>query len=69
MHLVSTRPQKLRVNGHCFDLEAGESIHTENSYKYTPDEFLSLAKGSGFSEVRHWVDENGLFAIYLLSTI
>ena len=68
MHLVSTRPQKLRVNGHCFDLEAGESIHTENSYKYTPDEFLSLAKGSGFSEVRHWVDENGLFAIYLLST-
>jgi dimethylhistidine N-methyltransferase len=68
MHLVSTRPQKLRVNGHCFDLEAGESIHTENSYKYTPDEFLSLAKSSGFSEVRHWVDENGLFAIYLLST-
>jgi dimethylhistidine N-methyltransferase len=68
MHLVSTRPQKLRVNGHCFDLEAGESIHTENSYKYTPDEFLSLAKGSGFSEVRHWVDDNGLFAVYLLST-
>ena len=68
MHLVSKRPQKLRVNGHCFDFEAGESIHTENSYKYAPDEFLSLASGSGFAEVRHWVDDNGLFAIYLLST-
>ncbi len=68
MHLVSTRPQKLRVNGHCFDFEAGESIHTENSYKYSPDEFLSLASDSGFTEVRHWVDDNGLFAIYLLST-
>jgi len=68
MHLVSKRPQKLRVNGHCFDFEAGESIHTENSYKYSPDEFLSLASGSGFAEVRHWVDDNGLFAIYLLST-
>jgi len=68
MHLVSKRPQKLRVNGHCFDFEAGESIHTENSYKYSPDEFLSLASDSGFSEVRHWVDDNGLFAIYLLKT-
>jgi len=68
MHLVSKRPQKLRVNGHCFDFEAGESIHTENSYKYSPDEFLSLASGSGFAEVRHWVDDNGLFAIYLLKT-
>ena len=68
MHLVSKCPQKLRVNGHCFDFEAGESIHTENSYKYSPDEFLSLASGSGFAEVRHWVDDNGLFAIYLLKT-
>ena len=66
MHLVSRHKQKLRFNGHCFKLEAGESLHTENSYKYTPKEFISMASKSGFRDVRHWVDSDGLFAIYLL---
>lgn len=66
MHLVSRLKQALRVNGHCFNLEAGETLHTENSYKYTPEEFISMASNSGFSEVQHWVDSDGLFAIYLL---
>lgn len=66
MHLVSRYRQVLRFNGHCFKLEAGESLHTENSYKYTPEEFISMASRSGFRDVRHWVDSDGLFAIYLL---
>jgi dimethylhistidine N-methyltransferase len=66
MHLVSRHAQELRFNGHCFNLEEGESLHTENSYKYTPKEFISMASKSGFREVRHWVDSDGLFAIYLL---
>jgi len=66
MHLVSRKKQELRVNGHCFNLEAGESLHTENSYKYTPGEFISMASGNGFREIRHWVDSDGLFAVYLL---
>jgi dimethylhistidine N-methyltransferase len=66
MHLVSRMKQKLRINGHCFDIEKGESLHTENSYKYTPAEFLALASQSRFIDVRHWVDNEGLFAIYLL---
>ena len=66
MHLVSRHKQELRFNGHCFNLEAGESLHTENSYKYTPEEFISMASKSGFRDVRHWVDSDGLFAIYLL---
>ena len=66
MHLVSKLKQELRINGHCFKFEAGESLHTENSYKYTPEEFISLASNSRFREVQHWVDSNGLFAIYLL---
>ena len=66
MHLVSTCAQTLRLNGHRFELEAGESVHTENSYKYAPEEFLVLATSAGFREVRHWIDEDGLFAIYLL---
>jgi dimethylhistidine N-methyltransferase len=66
MYLVSREPQKVGINGHSFHLEKGEQLHTENSYKYMPEEFLSLASGSGFSEVRHWQDDEGLFAIYLL---
>jgi len=65
MHLVSKHKQELRVNGHCFNLEAGESLHTENSYKYAPEEFISLASNSGFKEACHWMDSDGLFAIYL----
>ncbi len=66
MHLVSRENQKLHINGHCFHIEAGESLHTENSYKYAPEEFLALASRSRFRPVRHWVDDDGLFAIYLL---
>jgi dimethylhistidine N-methyltransferase len=66
MHLVSRHKQELRFNGHCFNLEAGESLHTENSYKYTPEEFISMASTRGFRDVRHWVDSDGLFAIDLL---
>ena len=66
MHLVSNRRQELRVNGHRFNLEAGESLHTENSYKYLPEEFISLASSSGFQEIKFWLDGDGLFAIYLL---
>lgn len=50
MHLVSRYKQRLRVNGHCFNLETGESLHTENSYKYTPEEFISLASKCGLKK-------------------
>ncbi|MCG7997011.1 MAG: L-histidine N(alpha)-methyltransferase [Candidatus Thiodiazotropha taylori] len=68
MHLVSKRDQLLRLNGCCFELEQGESVHTENSYKYEPEEFLELASKAGMVEVRHWLAEEGLFGIYLLET-
>lgn len=66
MHLVSTRPQAFKVDNRRFEFAAGESLHTESSYKYTPEEFLSLASGCGFRPVRHWLDDERLFAIYLL---
>ncbi len=46
MHLVSTCAQTLRLNGHRFELEAGESVHTENSYKYAPEESTNVHAGS-----------------------
>jgi len=67
MHLVSKQEQSLQLNGHTFDISKGESLHTENSYKYTPRDFLQVASTSGFNEVRHWVDDDGLFALYLLA--
>jgi dimethylhistidine N-methyltransferase len=67
MHLVSRCRQTLRLNGYCFELGAGETVHTENSYKYAPEEFLAQADRAGLRQVRHWVGEQGLFAIYLLA--
>jgi dimethylhistidine N-methyltransferase len=66
MHLVSRITQQLRINDYDFHIGYGESLHTENSYKYTPAEFLELAHESRFSSIRHWIDDAGLFAIYLL---
>ena len=68
MHLVSECEQVLRVNGHSFHFSSGETVQTECSYKYTPDEFLTLATQAGFVPVNHWLAELGLFGIYLLAS-
>lgn len=67
MHLVSDRRQRIEVEGHHFDFDAGESIHTENSYKYTPDAFDDLARRAGFRPTRAWTDANGWFSVRYLS--
>jgi dimethylhistidine N-methyltransferase len=65
MHLASTKRQKVRVNGTTIDFRAGETIHTENSYKYTIESFQALARGSGWSPLKTWSD--GLFSVHALS--
>jgi L-histidine Nalpha-methyltransferase len=67
MHLVSRSRQTARVAGHRFAFEAGESIHTENSYKYSADEFRALAAQAGFRAQRLWTDRKGLFALHGLA--
>lgn len=67
MHLVSTARQTLYLNHHQFELAEGETIHTENSYKYDPAEFLALAEANGYYGIRHWQDPEHLFCIYLLA--
>jgi len=64
MHLASTKRQKVRVNGKAITFRAGETIHTENSYKYTIDSFQALARGTGWSSLKSWTD--GLFAVHAL---
>jgi dimethylhistidine N-methyltransferase len=65
MHLASTRRQKVRVSGTTIDFRAGETIHTENSYKYTIESFQALARGSGWSPLKVWSD--GMFAVHALA--
>ena len=49
-----------------FDFDAGESIHTENSYKYTPDELRQLAWDAGWMGEKVWLDDKGYFSVHLL---
>ena len=64
MHLASTKRQKVRVGDATFDFRAGETIHTENSYKYSIESFQALAHGSGWSPIDAWTD--GLFSVHAL---
>jgi dimethylhistidine N-methyltransferase len=68
MHLVSTHPQSIRVEDKVFELSAGETVHTENSYKYTIEEFAELASAAGFHQQQVWTDESSLFSVQLLKT-
>jgi L-histidine Nalpha-methyltransferase len=67
MHLVSTRDQIVRVAGEAIRFRDGESIHTENSYKYTPEGFGELAEKAGLSRRRVWLDAEGWFSVQYLS--
>jgi uncharacterized SAM-dependent methyltransferase len=66
MHLVSTHNQSVRVDGQAFEFAEGESIHTEDSHKYTVDEFHALAGEAGWRAYRHWTDGDNLFSIHYL---
>jgi dimethylhistidine N-methyltransferase len=69
MHLVSTVAQTVRVAGESFAFAAGETIHTENSYKYGIDEFQGLATRAGFGPEAVWTDADGLFSVHLLRAL
>ena len=64
MHLVSLGRQRVDVGVHRFEFEAGESIHTENSYKYSLAGFRALAAQAGFRGEKTWLDRQGLFALH-----
>ncbi len=67
MHLVSLRDQDVRVAGQMFRFAAGETIHTENSCKFTVDGFARLAKEAGWTLERAWASDEPAFAVVLLS--
>jgi len=67
MHLESAQAQSVRIDGQAFGFAAGETIHTENSYKYAPGEFATVAERAGWRAAAHWVDTDDLFSIHLLA--
>jgi dimethylhistidine N-methyltransferase len=68
MHLVSGKEQSVEVGGKTFHFEPGESLHTENSYKFTVDGFRSLAESSGWRVGGQWSSPAPEFAVFLLRT-
>ena len=67
MHLVSTRDQVVTIAGHRIHFAEGETIHTENSYKHTPEALIEIAQNAGWEIQQVWKDAAGLFGTFLLS--
>jgi len=64
MHLVSLRRQTVNVGAYRFEFAPGETIHTENSYKYSVVEFSALAADAGFRAAHVWQDARKRFALF-----
>jgi L-histidine Nalpha-methyltransferase len=71
MHLVARTAQPLRIPGADFDvrLEAGESIWTESSYKYTAETLQDLLRACGFAVSAQWIDGDDAFALTLAHAV
>lgn len=69
MHLVSSKDQAVRVLGRPFHLRAGETIHTENCYKYSIGQFQAFARTAGWLPGRFWCDAGKLFSVHELIAV
>jgi L-histidine Nalpha-methyltransferase len=68
MHLISLADQVVTVAGRPFRFSAGESIHTESSHKYDPEDLRALLASSAWRpSERHWTDEGGRFGVFFAS--
>jgi dimethylhistidine N-methyltransferase len=67
MHLVSRSAQTVHIDGRPFAFSAGESLHTENSYKFTRAGFEALANSAGWRLERSWVSPAPEFAVFVLN--
>jgi dimethylhistidine N-methyltransferase len=66
MHLVSRRAQTVTLDGQRFNFEEGETIHTENSHKFTVDGLRALAVKAGFRPAAVWTDPERMFSVHWL---
>ena len=61
--LVTNSDQSIRVGDEEFEFEAGETIHTEYSHKYTIEGFAKMAESAGLTLRKHWTDDDQLFGV------
>jgi uncharacterized SAM-dependent methyltransferase len=61
------RAQDVSLAGRRFSFAGGETIHTENSYKYTIDGFRALAAQAGWKVANSWTDAERLFSVHALT--
>ncbi|MDB5621116.1 L-histidine N(alpha)-methyltransferase [Tardiphaga sp.] len=66
MHLIARKPQTVHLLGRSFTFRAGESLHTESSYKYSLERFAALARGSGWTPKASWTDSDKQFSVHAL---
>lgn len=64
MHLISLKAQTVRILGESISFGAGESIHTESSYKYSIDRFQELARSAGWKLQASWTDPQKMFSVH-----
>nr|WP_245965708.1 L-histidine N(alpha)-methyltransferase [Pseudorhodoferax soli] len=67
MHLVSRRAQRVQLDGQTYLFEDGETLHTENSHKFSVDSLRALAAEAGFTAGPVWTDPNRLFSLHWLA--
>lgn len=67
MHLVSKAAQAVHIDGQAFRFAEGDTLHTENSYKFTREGFETLAASAGWRLGRSWVSPPPEFAVFVLN--
>jgi len=65
MHLVSRARQSVHVAGRAFEFDASESLHTENSYKFTVEDVTGMARRAGWRLLERWIAPPPAFAVFL----
>lgn len=69
MHLVCLETHSTYLDGYNVEFREGETIHTESSYKYTPEEFKRRAGYAGWKTERVWLAEDNMFSVFLLKNM
>ncbi|MDO6416565.1 L-histidine N(alpha)-methyltransferase [Sphingomonas sp. BIUV-7] len=65
MHLVASADLSFTIAGRRFAMQAGDTIHTENSHKYDPRSARALLAAGGWTPIREWPDADGMFSLFL----
>lgn len=67
MHLQAATEQRVHIDGEVRVFAAGERIHSENSYKYSREEFETMLRAAGFTEISVWTNESQAFWVFYAS--